>query len=217
MTDFDILMSPPMALALVEGRKTMTRRNAWKEARPGEKPKPGWRIATEDDGPVRKGQLLKPTKWQKVKPGDLLWVKETFVAVPCGADQALLVYRASCPDGTFRHVDFDTSTISEMQVEKWTPSIFMPRGASRITIEVTETKMEPVQDISARDAIAEGMLSHDDLDRHDFGYRAGKALTRFGEIWRELHGADSWDANPEVVAMAGIVHLENIDVYKEAA
>ena len=202
MADRPILFSAPMVRALLEGRKTQTRRLAWSKRRPSLSSRVQY--SRRWDG---------SSVWQHVKPGDRLWVRETFVAVPCGAGQVMLVYRASCPNDQFRHVDFDTSTVSELQVERWTSPIHMPREASRLTLEVTATKMERVQDISHDDAKAEGLHTNGDKFWWDekgerFGYFA---VDVFADLWRSLHGPESWDANPEVVALTFTVHKANID------
>ena len=206
MTDFGILMSPPMVLALLEGRKTMTRRLAWRHA--------GWEVVGYDNYPLGNGPpepiqrpTEKPSVWQDVKPGDLLWIREQHTFGSYKADQARRRHRRGQSP-----VVYSTERHRMRQYEhfKWRPSIHMHRWASRITIEVTETKMEPVQAISEKDAGREGTADLDKLMRHP-------AVYWFEQYWKQLHGEASWDANPEVVAMAGIVHLQNIDAYKEAA
>jgi hypothetical protein len=89
------------------------------------------------------------------KPGDRLWVRETFSA----SEFMDCRYRA---DGQqFLNVNGkDTNTPCEV---KWTPSIHMPRWASRITLEITGVRVERLQDISEEDAIAEGAQHFPDL------------------------------------------------------
>ena len=71
----------------------------------------------------------------------------------------------------------------------------MPRMDSRLTLIVTATKIERVQEISNEDAEAEGV----------------KCGEHFKILWCDLYGYDSWDANPEVVALTFIIHKTNID------
>ncbi len=77
--------------------------------------------------------------------------------------------------------------------KSWRPSIFMPRWASRITLEVTEVRVERLQDISEADAIAEGVLPTGNaskwIDDPRLAYRA---------LWESINGAGSWDMNPWV-------------------
>ncbi len=71
----------------------------------------------------------------------------------------------------------------------WKPSIHMPRWASRITLEITGVSVERLQDISEEDAIAEGGTKHFNIDW-------------FGPLWASIYGVDSWNANPWVWVIA---------------
>ena len=200
MTDRPILMSAPMVRALLDGRKTQTRRLAWRE------------------GKYSYGYLA-PTIWQKVRPGDRLWVRETWVHTGTGvwsvgdAVRALdgkVIYRA---DGEPKGVG-------------WFPSIHMPRWASRITLTVTETRRQRLQEISEDDAKAEGCglyvaghgwITMEEL-RADPGYSVYLVARHgFQDIWRNLHGRESWDKNPEVIALTFTVQQCNIDSKDKAA
>lgn len=75
----------------------------------------------------------------------------------------------------------------------WRPSIHMPRTASRITLEITAVRVERLQDISERDAWAEGCEGYDD---DVTGGRSG--YSEYAELWQSINGAGSWDANPWV-------------------
>src|SRR5262249_23521302 len=85
---------------------------------------------------------------------------------------------------------------------KWRPSIHMPRAASRLTLTVTATKIERLQAISSEDAEAQGGRC---------AMSAWTSVRHFQDLWERLHGADSWRANPEVVALTFTVARENID------
>lgn len=98
------------------------------------------------------------------------------------------------------------------------PSIHMPRWASRLTLIVTATKIERLQDISEADAKAEGCelfvpghgwITKDDLAEGYSNYLNARA--GFEDIWRTLHGEESWRENPEVVALSFRVIKANID------
>lgn len=83
---------------------------------------------------------------------------------------------------------------------RWRPSIHMPRWARRILLEVVAVRVERLQDISAADAMAEGAPpSHPSIDRvsHEFGY-ADFSRSWYAQLWQQINGAGSWDANPWV-------------------
>ena len=111
------------------------------------------------------------------------------------------------------------------------PSIHMPRWASRLTLVVTETKIERLQAISDQDAMAEGAKYFPDI-RPDPQSRDNRwsmespsstdhclstPYWAFANFWNKLHGDRAWEVNPEVVAMSLVVHRQNIDAMKEAA
>lgn len=184
--DRPILFSAPMVRAILEGRKTMTRRVA--------KPKfDAWQV------------------------GDRLWVKETFVEYsPDDREGILVAYRATEPD--FMGDCYDAESRREMDEEgyitRWKPSIFMPRKFSRILLEITELKRERLQDISEVDAEREGVNKEFEVDAVTFFRGSDEAITRnesyklgFKHVWEDINGRESWEQNPEVVAI-GIKVLE---------
>jgi hypothetical protein len=222
MTDFPVIFSAPMIRALLSGEKTMTRRLAWA---PVKKPRPvreGDRLEYVGNTETGVGKVtghFQPTPWQRVKPGDRLWVRER-VCSHSGFGFPL----GMCP----QH--------NHMQGQVWSyfadgvpdptggkPSIHMPRWVSRITIVVMANKVEPLQAISEEDAAAEGIVRIErSLTRHGRmdGYGApgtspeDASTTRvnaFRRLWQSLHGSESWDSNPEVVAISGKVIAKNID------
>lgn len=225
MTDRPIIFSEPMVRALLDGRKSMTRRLAWRPVTVGsaavECPH-GYDHCPTCDAP-------KPSPWQKVKPGDRLWVKET----------------ATRGGGYLQYVaDNKTSSHLWPAKKKQDPwrSIHMPRWASRLTLVVTATKIEPVQAISEEDAAAEGcecdtwdmalavrnymkpdgwfcMWGGDDCYTEPGMYVPEDRIwrTSFQSLWRSLHGPDAWDNNPEVVALTFTVHKANIDRMSDVA
>lgn len=108
---------------------------------------------------------------------------------------------------------------------RWRPSIHMPRWASRLTLLVTDVRVERLQDISEGDAIAEGIerlrsgrgfydptLSHaDSRAACRFGGYFETATHAFEALWRSINGADAWEENPWVAAVTFTVHARNID------
>ena len=216
MTDRGIIMSAPMIKALLGGRKTQTRRLAW-------------RLTTHQ------GRYCEaPTVWQKAQPGDRIWVKETF---RLRADQD---HKPPSEDfwksGAWYYADDPTLEPSGCGggAGKIRQSIFMPRWASRLTLVVTEVRRQRLQQISEEDCLAEGIQA----DRYQVRRSGdGKMLSRFFVeiendcplyagatakesyelLWTGIHGRAAWDDNPEVVALTFTVHQANIDRLEEAA
>lgn len=193
MTDRPIIFSAPMVRALLDGRKTMTRRLAWFDKKHVSFRELSFaeRMALEnhrckitEPGDSR-FHVDYPTPWQSVAVGDKLWVRETWMDMLC--DPPIACYRA---DGEREH-----------SALPWRPSIHMPRWASRLTLIVIETKIERLQDISERDAIAEGYQVMVTCPPKRW----------FSDLWKDLHGAESWDANPQVVAIRFTVEERNVD------
>jgi hypothetical protein len=100
------------------------------------------------------------------------------------------------------------------------PSIFLPREYSRLTLIVTATKIERLNDISEEDAKAEGMpepyFGDGDPPFTESAIMVSR-VKQFRNLWNTLHGADAWSENPEVVALSVSVHKTNIDAMKTAA
>jgi hypothetical protein len=142
------------------------------------------------------------------KPGDRLWVKETVSeSEPCylgGRPQPTVWYRA----------DNNRPTWAE---RKWTPSIHCARRLSRITLEVTDVRVQRLQDISEEDAMAEGVESREVITgaSYEGGGHVEKCGARylhgtwpcdvfdssvdaFSDLWQSINGPGSWDANPFV-------------------
>ncbi|MDM1814907.1 hypothetical protein LZ334_02210 [Serratia ureilytica] len=121
--------------------------------------------------------------------GDRMWVRETFG--DCGNR---LVYRADTEDG------------AASQVKCWVPSIHMPREACRILLEITAVRVERLNDISEEDAEAEGIdmeALYDSQDCYDCiadHNMTGRPTVKgaFKYLWESIYGVDSWSANPWV-------------------
>lgn len=187
-----ILMSAPMVRAILEGRKTQTRRVVT--------PQPEFTAASGDSwewhgGPALAragyGSRYVHSNWTAVEramlkvcpfgqPGDRLWVRETWAPMPGGPEtkQNGVVYRAS-----------------EGGKWTWKPSIFMPRWASRITLEITGVRVERLQEITRDSALAEGVdLS---MELWPNVNSSDKALKRFPALWESINGKKHpWDSNP---------------------
>ena len=209
MTDRLIIFSALEIRALLDGCKTQTRRLAWRDC-----PKcPGVSGCKMCGG---KGSV--PTIWQKVKPGDRLWVRETWATwmyapmLPKGLGGELSrdpddwLYKATATD--WDDMDHDRRLLVEGNAKREDgrsgnyiirSPIYMPRWASRLILVVTATKIERVQEISANDVEAEGASNCVDDPMW------------FLAFWDRLHGEGSWTANPEVIAISFRCVRKNID------
>ena len=206
MADRSILFSAPMVRAILAGTKTQTRRVM--PARP--------LISTYDGRPVvqdRDGVYRAPETRYKV--GDRLWVRETIDMGHTGYVICTCTYQA---DGT--PVDLRPSPFwAGNQTRKLIPSIHMPRWASRLTLTVTEVRVQRLQDISEADAAAEGAYRGKASGRYADNYSmmaiAGQwfASSRswYADLWDRINGAGSWEANPWVAAYTFTVEPRNID------
>lgn len=189
MTDRPIIFSAPMVKALLDGRKTMTRRLAYRN-------------------------VTACSLWHRVQPGDRLYVREAWAEVGSG-DPGLIVTRADYPACVPRQYE----NVPPADQIRWRPSIHMPRRASRLTLTVMATKIERLHGISAEDAQAEG-LWRGRARRHLWWHGPTECrllepyqshTAAFAALWDSLHGADSWAANPAVVALTFSVERRNID------
>lgn len=119
------------------------------------------------------------------KPGDQLWVREAFAAGLC--TESTLAYRA-----THKTEDLEEGWGETI---KWTPSIHMPRWASRINLLITGVRVERLRDISEQDAMAEGCAYGKGNGEIDLAVRPEN---HFPTLWASIYGAESWQANPWV-------------------
>ncbi len=131
--------------------------------------------------------------------GDRLWVRETWALDPNeGPDTRSILFRATDPGW-----DEAASGLFPEYRLKWRPSILMPRWASRISLEVTDVRVERLQAISAADIQAEGVTR--EAVSELLGGAAGAlhdAMMSPHQLWQAgwsaINGAESWDANPWV-------------------
>lgn len=206
MKERPILFSSAMVRALLDGRKTQTRRiiktmnNNRLEVKVGGK----WRQihAADPNLPCPYGQ-----------PGDRLWVRETFGVLDADhqTPDCKCYYKADCREGS------ESDDLRKEYGYKYKPSIHMPRWASRITLEIVSVRVERLNDISEQDALAEGMkgITKDrilvkygipDSDGQpgtdNYGWPWNKWCTdprgAFFGLWESINGAGSWQQNPWV-------------------
>ena len=215
MKERPILFSGPMVRALLGGTKTQTRRVVKPQPDSTHSGFPYWNIggyraawcrSAEDGGPLVPANPL-PCPYGQ--PGDRLWVRETWFPDPPNDGSWPYTSWAGCREGQiaavperFRRPAFCCYGASWPHGGmRWTPSIHMPRWASRITLEVTGVRVKRLREISEADAKAEGApfeLSPPDSVR--LGAVASH-LGGFQRIWQTINGPDNWEANPLVWAI----------------
>ena len=215
MTDRPILFSAPMVRALLDGRKSQTRRalkpipwnkegdavdiNIAPTARYTRGADGGFYYAFDHP---RGGPLT--AHRARFAIGDRLWVKETHACV--GDADRWTIYRASGYEAECDRHGFDKPYPAESEI-KWKPSIFMRRMLSRLTLTVTDVRVQRLQDCSEADALAEG------VDRTQFPAVGewGWPQRKYAELWDSINGAGAWKTNPWVVAVSFDVRKGNID------
>lgn len=196
-----ILFSGPMIRAILDGRKTQTRRLI--------KPQPvsigdqiwefGDEVFTNDssmaDHLFHNVYGTKGTPYGSVMgdgAGDRLWVRETWApmepSVPIEPGDPI-AYREDYADDPH---GYDGEKSPEGKYRTWRPSIHMPRWASRLMLEITDVRVQRLQDITEDDAIAEGAQCCPEFPA---------SLTdrgALGRLWEKINGEGSWKANPWV-------------------
>lgn len=197
-----ILFNTDMVRAILEGRKTVTRRVV--KFLPGFNPK--W-TGYVPDGAVLYGSNNIPAAKAPYRPGDILYVRETWRLVDFdyidGKWSANVSYKADCGIGPrLRYLPHGSDERCG-----WRPSIHMPREAARIFLRVTDVRVERLQEITNEQAQAEGtepFMMTADVDKPDEEKRWQEmlpALSMFPALWdRTIKKADralyGWDANP---------------------
>jgi hypothetical protein len=211
MGERPILFSGPMVRALLDGTKTQTRRLV--------KPQPPaghnfagfttWSTHRADEGKAVWGAgdvraMLHDAHRARCpfgRPGDTLWVRETWAR---DDEDGSLLYRADVGKGGDAD-DWERNRTEGVARCRWRPSIHMPRSASRITLEITDVRVERLQEISYEDALAEGMRDPgmtppfpwpSDETPTEFARRTRYPQRSFAELWESLNGPGSWAANP---------------------
>lgn len=189
-----ILFNAPMVRALLDGSKTQTRRVASKNDAAlleflaeetyqlGQKNEDGGTRVWCDDYPEEGSDLLK-NRYGQV--GDQLWVKETHWR---DEEDGQILYAADPID---REIVDQNKYKTGLSHFNWKPSIFMRREYSRLTLEITNVRVERLQDITRGDCMAEGCpFPNIAKERDPKGW--------YSTLWTSINGEDSWDANPWV-------------------
>lgn len=205
-----ILFSAPMVRALLAGTKTQTRRivklknqslplalGFWEDddGKCVDKDGPRWSFGHRVPGDPQNMYVHERVTCPYGQPGDRLWVRETTSeSEPCflgGRAQPTVWYRA----------DNNRPMWADC---KWTPSIHCARRLSRITLEITGVRVERLQGISEKDALAEGLESMAPAFGHGWQSIApvsggwAPPVLAYRELWESINGPDSWDKNPWV-------------------
>lgn len=187
MKEHPILFSGPMVKALLDGKKTQTRRII-KEQPPSTVRGRPW-CSVED--------MINECPYGHV--GDRLWVRETWANVDQGDGTSVVEYRADTGNKYPGHWPEDMGDDSECG--RWKPSIHMPRKASRITLEIVDIRVERLKQISEDDAEAEGaIIGH----YYSGSYREPKTYKQaFSDLWNSINEKRgfSWRKNPWVWAV----------------
>lgn len=175
-----ILFSTPMVQAILDGRKTMTRRVI--------KPQPmimanGKPLNGYNDSMIKAAGEFPTPKYQ---PGDILWVRETWCNI---SDWTCVDPSVGLPDGFIYKADWH----ARLEHPRWRPSIHMPKEAARIFLRVTDVRVERVQDIPEADAEREGIR----VECGPLTSCPSCNLNEFKKLWDALNAKRDfgWDTN----------------------
>lgn len=232
-----IPFSPPMSRAVLDGTKTQTRRGLVRLRRFGKVTQFGasdtagydwhFRDPQERWHDLRHAELLKALPYEV---GDILWVREHWRAPahhdtkkPIDLDPRSMTIRFEA-GGYISNIDFrgdyrpfDEPNYAEgVTFGRERRGMHLPRWASRTTLEVTEVRVELLQEISEADARAEG-VSPLPSGRYHCGFddegevTCRSPVTAYAWIWNAINGEDAWSGNPWVAAYTFTVHRKNVD------
>ena len=216
MTDRPIIFSAPMVRALLDGRKTQTRRVLKRQPK-----------VLKNGIWYRPYPVLRPLQWSYLHgdkvagfvdvsyaPGDRLYVREQCATWGRGPEREPVEFPvAYAADDTewddIKHDARNSKTGDEWKIR---PSIHMPRWASRLTLTVTDVRVQRLQEISQDDAKAEGIASSRGGWWSGADGQAGDTpRAAFALLWNSLHGPGAWAENPWIVALTFTVQHGNID------
>jgi hypothetical protein len=183
MKEHAVILGSEMVRAILEGRKTQTRRVI--KPQPSEGDLVGFSFFSGDDAiemrnyPLRQSRIVKCPYGQ---PGDRLWVKETWNLTAQGKPYYRAAYTSDAEKEMMHH-----------RIAPWKSARFMPRIFSRITLEVVRIRVERVQEISTKDCVAEGMT-------WDGPCGLNVALEKYMDLWDKLNAKRGygWEVNPWV-------------------
>ncbi|MHB6047317.1 ASCH domain-containing protein [Klebsiella pneumoniae] len=185
MTERGMIFNGEMVRAILDGRKTQTRR-------PVKFPVHDKNLGCELAGNELAGELSAGNYLNSAfgKPGDRIWVRETWARYNIDQNNHDIAYRATTP------ADWP-------EEGRWRPSIHMPRWASRILLEITDVRVERLNAISEEDARAEGIIDGGCLNCGEpepcgCANPEPDATDAFAYLWQSIYGQENWNANPWV-------------------
>ncbi|MES2620213.1 MAG: morphogenetic protein [Bacteroidota bacterium] len=188
MTDakqIPILFSTPMVQAILEGRKTQTRRLV-----KFPKDYTGGEVYKNSIYGLKYESNLYGDTVQRLAyalPGDIFWVRETWAEFSGIEPKIEYVYKAD--------KIFDTPAKEHLSGNRWKPSIHMPKAACRLFLKVVSVGVERLHDISEADAKAEGAKA---ASLPDLGNTWKTHKQGFEYLWHSINGEESWKQNPWV-------------------
>ncbi|MEI6018464.1 hypothetical protein U5T60_22155 [Klebsiella quasipneumoniae subsp. quasipneumoniae] len=219
MTERGMIFNGEMVRALLSGRKTQTRRIMKVQPKPS-KSRPGdfWFSSKKLESMVHVSDLAPGNSpiadyhlfiQEHCCPfgavGDRIWVREAFRVHSRATDVATLVYKASERNSWTEQTHRVPVAVCNKPAtpEKWTPSLHMPRWASRILLEITDVRVERLNAISEEDARAEGIIDGGCLNCGEpepcgCANPDPDATDAFAYLWQSIYGEESWKANPWV-------------------
>ena len=204
MTERGMIFNAEMVRAILDGRKTQTRRIMKVQPKPS-KSRPGdfWFSSKKLESMVHVSDLAPGNSpiadyhlfiQEHCCPfgavGDRIWVRETWARYNIDQNSHDIAYRATTP------ADWP-------EEGRWRPSIHMPRWASRILLEITDVRVERLNAISEEDARAEGIIDGGCLNCGEpepcgCANPEPDATDAFAYLWQSIYGQESWNANPWV-------------------
>ncbi|HGW2967011.1 TPA: hypothetical protein ACNP4C_005177 [Klebsiella oxytoca] len=189
MIERGMIFNAEMVRAILDGRKTQTRRIV--------------KLQPDEDGlaKVTNGPWVDTSERNYRCPfgdvGDRIWGRETWAEAGASVPN-LKLYRANYPE----HVPSHYENVPPANEIRWTPSIHMPRWASRILLEITDVRVERLNAISEHDAQAEGVakLRGGFWQHYQPGWTQHQLSARgsFVTLWKSIYGEESWNSNPWV-------------------
>ncbi|HBW7320635.1 TPA: hypothetical protein MFD04_004752 [Klebsiella pneumoniae] len=217
MKERGMIFNGEMVRAILDGRKTQTRR-------PVKFPVHDKNFGCELSGNELAGELSAGNYLNSAfgKPGDRVWVRETWGVVSHELDEdgRIQPWTPTRPATAIHEMPFGNGYYSGHAIYAadgdftwgdddgyedgrscWKPSIHMPRWASRILLEITDVRVERLNAISQEDAQAEGMELTGWRPTYSDPDSGGEVMTpydNFAELWSSIYGDESWKANPWV-------------------
>ncbi|EHU00526.1 phage-related protein [Pantoea stewartii subsp. stewartii DC283] len=169
-------------------------------------------VAGEDEGYICPfgalgDRLWVREAWMPDAPRDGTWADVEFYGCK-GSPLSMIPKRFRKPEHCIHRASWNGS-----EMVGWTPSIHMPRWASRITLEITGVRVERLQDISQEDAHSEGLELTGWRPTYNDPDSGGEVMTpydNFAELWESIYGEESWQANPWVWVI-DFKRLDNAD------